>query len=361
MDERIYEVVVFGATGFTGRLVCKELDRQQVRFAIAGRDRLKLQQLSDALASRPAFFAVGLDDPTGLRELAAKGRVLLSCAGPFEVAGPPVLEAALSAGTHWLDITGEYRFMDQTWRRDGAARDRGVVLVNAVGMDVIPTDVAAALASEGLEDVEWLRIGLAARGGFSRGTLQSALNVVGSGGMAVLEGRRVSEPAFKDAWEAPFPPPLGPRRCLSMPLADIVTAPRTTGCRNLRVYARGLDLPPSLAPVLGRSLKIMGTRPVGALARLLVRFAPEGPNEDVQESGGFTVVAEAVSSSGRRRRAWVRGPEAYRFTAIAATLCARMAAAPGYDRRGALTPVQAFGARTLVEALSPYGVEVGTE
>ncbi len=361
MTQRAFDVVVYGATGFTGRLVCRELDRQGTRFAVGGRDRAKLEQLAASLASTPPVFAAGIDDAAGLRAFAEPGRVLLSCAGPFEQMGPPVLDAALAAGTHWLDITGEHTFMDQTWARDAEARERGVALVNAVGMDVIPTDVVAALASEGLEDVDWLRIAIAPKGGFSRGTLRSAVGVVGSGGMAILDGKRVYEPALGDVWEAPFPPPLGPRHCLSLPLADIVTAPRTTGCRNLRIYGRGPELPPGVAPLAGRALKLLGSGPGRLLARAAVRLAPEGPSAEVQEAGGFMVVAEAVSSAGRRRRAWMKGPEAYGFTAIASVLCARMAASDGFDKRGTFSPVQAFGAHALVEALRPRGVEVGVD
>ncbi|MFN7135212.1 MAG: hypothetical protein ACK4N5_24265, partial [Myxococcales bacterium] len=232
-------------------------------------------------------------------------------------------------------------------------------LVNAVGMDVIPTDVVAALASEGLPDVLDLKIAIAVKGSLSRGTLRSAAGVVGSGGMAVVDGRRVREPALGEAWDAPFPPPLGTQRCLSLPLADLVTAPRTTGCRNLRVYGRLVPLPLPVARLTGHALRVLGAGPARAVIDRLAAVLPEGPGEEVRRTGGFTVVAEARSRGGTTRRAWMTGPEPYLFSGISAALCAKWAAEPSFDKVGALSPVQAFGAHRLRDALAAQGVTTG--
>ena len=139
MSEPDFDVVVYGATGFTGRLVCTELARRQVRFAIAGRDRARLTALSASLLKDPPHvIEAPLDDAARLQAAVARGKVVLACAGPFARLGAPVRDAALAAGRHYLDITGEANYMLETHTHDAAARKRGVALVNAVGFDVVP-------------------------------------------------------------------------------------------------------------------------------------------------------------------------------------------------------------------------------
>ena len=115
-------VVVYGATGFTGRLVCSELQRRNVPFAVAGRDRAKLTALSASLTTaRPEVLVAPLDDRAALEQAIARGRVVLACAGPFARMGEPVREAALAARRHYLDITGE----SELHAGDVRARRRG--------------------------------------------------------------------------------------------------------------------------------------------------------------------------------------------------------------------------------------------
>src|SRR5262245_14346600 len=137
------DVVVYGATGYTGRLICAELKKQKVPFVISGRDEGKLRLLKTTLALDAPILAAALDDAAALRKMAESARVVLDCAGPFVKWGKPVQDAALAAGRHFLDITGEQTYMRPTFARDAEARARGVALINAVGFDVVPTDCAA--------------------------------------------------------------------------------------------------------------------------------------------------------------------------------------------------------------------------
>src|SRR4051812_13953515 len=95
-------IVVYGATGYTGRLVCAELARRGASFAVAGRDAGKLEKLARSLAAEPEIVVAGLE-PDELLRMAERGRVILDCAGPFARYGRPVQDAALAAGRHFLD------------------------------------------------------------------------------------------------------------------------------------------------------------------------------------------------------------------------------------------------------------------
>ena len=253
-------IVVFGATGYTGRLICAELDRRGTRFVAAARDRKKLEQLVAGL-SRPVEIEVAsVDDPASLRRMCGRARVVLDCVGPFARWGRAVQDAALDERRHFLDITGEAPYMLATAERDREAKARGVALVNAVGFDVVPTDAAAVLASEAAgAPVTRLRIAFANLGSRpSQGTTRSMLEHMREGGLAFLDGAYVQEPVGADHWEVPFAQPAGPRLCVSIPWGDLATAPRSTGARSVRTYlsmpraqARALPLMNALGPLTG--------------------------------------------------------------------------------------------------------------
>src|SRR3954471_8151127 len=103
-------ITVYGATGYTGRLVCAELARKKIPFVIAGRDEKKLRTLAQ-YCGNPEIIVAPLDDAAALQKMAASGKVIIDCAGPFVIMGRPVQDAALAAGSHFLDITGEIKYM----------------------------------------------------------------------------------------------------------------------------------------------------------------------------------------------------------------------------------------------------------
>ena len=107
-------ITVYGATGYTGKLVAAELASREVPFIVAGRNREKLEALADRLdgpGGKPESHAVATTDPRGLKELFARSGAVIACAGPFSLHGEPVLAAAVEAGTHYLDTTGEQPFV----------------------------------------------------------------------------------------------------------------------------------------------------------------------------------------------------------------------------------------------------------
>lgn len=372
---RDYPIVVFGATGFTGRLTCIELQRSEAaspgtpdvrtdtRFAIAGRQRDKLLALQEELARTgpaPDVIVADVDDAASLARMAASAQVLLDCVGPFSVYGPRVQDAALAAGTHFLDISGEYSYMLATYRRHAEAERRGVVLVNGVGFDVIPTDAAAALSAEALREgtgraPRRVRIAFSMQAArLSRGTMRSMLRQASTGGLGGASyqgGLWVEEPVAKEIWDAPLPAPAGVQACVSVPWGDVATAPRTTAAGDVRVF---VAVPRRAAELLRHAAPLLRLSSLPVVRDLLERgidLLPEGPRPDERARSGGAVYAEAEGEGGRRAGVWVRTGDGYAFTAASAALCARLCARPGFDRRGALTPSQAFGARALLDGL----------
>src|SRR6185436_14917854 len=138
-------IVVYGATGFTGTLVAHELRRRGLEMVLAGRSAEKLARLAEAVGGATAR-SVPLDDPAALRSLLADAAAVIDCAGPFVRYGEPVARAAVEAGTHYVDTTGEQPYMQLRHERyDAAARAAGVALVPAMGFDYVPGDLLAHL------------------------------------------------------------------------------------------------------------------------------------------------------------------------------------------------------------------------
>jgi short subunit dehydrogenase-like uncharacterized protein len=351
-------ILVYAATGFTGALVCEELDRQGVSFAIGGRDPDRLARLAARLKTRPRVFVAGVDDTARLRQAAAAARVLVSCAGPFVRYGRQVQDVALAEGAHWLDTSGEWPHLCASFERDQEARAAGVALVGAVGVDVVPSDIAAFLASEGMEAPS-LRIAVgSAFGGTSQGTTRSTVEVVARGGRVVVSGQLVEEPIGARRWEVRMPEPFGICVAVSAPLPDLATAPRTTGAKSVVAFQ-----PPSALRdrVLERApwiVKLAGTRLVHAALDRLVGLSSDGPDATARTKSRYAAVVEATSVTGERRVAEATSGDGYELTASIVAWCARKAADPSFDKRGALSPVQAFGARELLEALTPAGLRV---
>jgi short subunit dehydrogenase-like uncharacterized protein len=154
MNERDFDVVVFGATGVTGRQVAAYLAERTAgdgaRWAAAGRNPDKLERvLGEAGVTAPATIVADLDDPASLAEMASRARVVLNLCGPYTLHGRPVIEACVANGAHYVDLTGEIPFVRQMIDAfDARAVEAGVKVVQVCGFEALPPDLAVALAAE---------------------------------------------------------------------------------------------------------------------------------------------------------------------------------------------------------------------
>lgn len=365
MSRRV-PIVLYGATGYTGRLMAAELARREIPMLLAGRSRDKLEALSATLPTKPQVLVADASDPASLQGMAARGQAVLSAAGPFASLGPPVQEACLKAGSHFLDITGETPYMLDTWSRDSRWREAGLAAVNAVGFDVVPTDVAAWLAADGLDRVDELDIAIWVGGEFgaSQGTQRSLVNMLGSESQGYEDGQWRPTPAGSFTREMDFGGRVGPRSVLFVPIGDIATAPRTTGARTVRTYFAVKS--PTQAKIGGGIMRLsgvgivrqaLGSGPAQRLLASLVARGEEGPSDERRAAARFAVVAEA-RGAGQTRTVRLTGKDPYGLTAVTSVEIARRVAA-GPPRTGALSPSQAIGdVRSFLPTLSAFGVDI---
>jgi short subunit dehydrogenase-like uncharacterized protein len=359
-------IVLFGATGYTGRLVAQALVDRGARPVLAGRNPDSLNELAEELdAGGLETRAADVGRPETVAELVAKGDVLVSTVGPFQRFGDAALEAAVDSGAHYIDSTGEPPFIRRVFEEWGPrAEGAGCGLVTAFGYDYVPGNLAGALALEQAGDAATkVSIGyfMTGRGSTkeaaSGGTLASLAGVVFERGFAYRDGRIVDErPARRvRAFEAGGKD----RVAVSLGTSEHFTLSRVhPSLREVDAYLGWFG--PASRPMQAFSLvgELPGVRAgVGAVAGRLVKGSSGGPDAEERSKTGSLVVADAEDANGEvLAHVEVRGPNGYTFTGDVIAWGAMHAAAHGLEGSGALGPVDGFGLRTLEAGCAEVGL-----
>lgn len=356
-------VAVFGATGFTGRLVLDELRARGVATRAIGRSAARLGSVAGVWHSAPV--APPLEtceadalDPASVRRALEGADVVIATAGPFSVFGRTCVDAAVELGIHYLDSTGEQPFvMDCQQRLNAAAQAAGTSVINAMAYEVAPADLAASIAAQGLRDVQDVVIAYDVESdASSRGTRLSILQVAQQGGWRWQGGKFVRElPGDVRGWIR-FPEPPGRRRCASIPGAENLTVPRHVQTQRCSTF---WSMPPGQLAALAVGRKalpwLLGTA-AGDTIRKRAAAGPAGPSER-ERSKRFTILVEAYGPE-RFRRVTLRGRDLYGLSgACLAEAARRLLSGEGLiDAAGVLAPAQRFEARPFLAALAAHGL-----
>jgi short subunit dehydrogenase-like uncharacterized protein len=357
-------IAVYGATGFTGGLIARELQRAGADFLIAGRNRAKLEALSGELGGVPVAVA-SVDDRAGLREMLEPCSAVVACAGPFTLHGEPVVAAAAETGTHYLDTTGEQAFMRMVFdRHGGTAAGKGAALVSGMGFDYAPGDLIAALTADGMGPLEEIVVAYCVHGfAPTHGTALSGLEIMRGGDVVWADGSWRPAPRSADGGRWRFPEPIGEQRMLRYPAGEQVTVPRHVETARVRTLLNGMVVPPRLMPLAVASSPLLGLAmrtPLRGAMGALIRRLPAAPGERAREAARFTISCEARGRSGARRGT-VIGNDVYGLTAVSLAHGALLCADPAYDRSGALAPTEAFDPASFFAALAGCGVSTEVE
>jgi short subunit dehydrogenase-like uncharacterized protein len=404
MSDKDLDVVVFGATGVTGRQVAAYLaERAQetgIRWAPAARDASKLANvLGEVGVSVPETIAADVGDARSLAAMAARTRVLLNLVGPYTRFGRPVIEACVAAGTHYADLTGEIPFVRAIIDEfDAAAAAAGVKLVQVAGFEALPPDLAVMLARETArarwkEDLASVDLDVTftpppgmprPSDGMSGGTLQSMFAVTGSENVQLLTdpAALIVDPLPAAAVRRTSPIALAPRRradgAVIAPMAPAAfinpaviqrSAYLTTSLQERAVepfrYREGLALTGGIATLplrwgvagalsasqvglrgLSRATPKLRRRVGGTLARI-VPGSGFGPAADRLEGWRWKIEVRAASTGGHLVEVTVdaHGHPGYLATARMLGELGMLLAEDGAtrERAGCLTPAVALG------------------
>lgn len=337
--------MLYGATGYTGRLTAELARQRGLEPILAGRTASTLEPLARTLSVESRVF--DLEDPARLREALRGVTAVLHMAGPFSATAVPMLDACLATGCHYLDISGEVATFEALYARHEQAARAGVVLMPGVGFDVVPTDCMAAMLHAALPDATELELGFIGLGATpSPGTTKGWIEGLGRSGLVRSGGRLVEEPIGARTRRVAFP--SREARCIAVPLADVVSAHVSTGIANIAVYVAvpeaarlGIGLLASARPLLGRP-------PVQRTLQRLVALAVKGPNEAARRASRSEVWGEVRNRTGSVVSAALSTPDGYTLTADASLRCLERVLS-GSVGPGATTPAKALGSEFILQ------------
>jgi len=335
-------LLLYGANGYTGRLILEAAVGRGLPVTVAGRRREAIEPL--AREKGLPFEVFALDEaPRRLAERVSGHGALLLAAGPFSRTSPPVLAACLKARVPYLDITGEIGVFEAVFARHAEAVKAGVPLLPGVGFDVVPSDCLAAALAAALPGA--VRLLLAFRGfGISAGTARTMLEGLPRGGVARVDGRLVAVPVAWKSRTVPFPD--RPRLAVTIPWGDLSTAYRSTGIPNIETY---MAMAPARVSALRWArplLPLAGLAPLQALLSAWVKRGVSGPTDEERARERSLLWGRVEDGEGRAVEGTVETLEGYTLTAETATLAAEKVLR-GSVRPGAWTPSRAFGLRCL--------------
>jgi short subunit dehydrogenase-like uncharacterized protein len=299
--------MIYGATGFTGRLVAREAVALGERPVLAGRSAEKVRPVADELGL--PWVAFDLDDrPAAVAALRGVELVLLA-AGPFDGLAQPMMDACLEAGTHYADLDNELPVFQAAEARDARARERGVAIVPGVGFGTIATGSLIKRVVEAVPDANRLECALhIATTGAGAGTGESVVAGMRMGGRVRRGGRLVAHPLGAGGREIAFADRS--RRASPVPTGDLEAAWMDTHIPDIVVYGTGLP---------GGALQRAG---IAILRRLLwigpVRRAASAVREGRDGDTRCQAWAAATNARGETVEARLETGEGFAFTAAAA-------------------------------------------
>jgi short subunit dehydrogenase-like uncharacterized protein len=358
-------IVVFGATGYTGRLTAEALVARGARPVLAARDAVKLGKLADDLGGDLDTQIADVDRPESVASLVEEGDVLVATVGPFVRWGDAAAQAAIAKRAHYLDSTGEPPFISKVFEHYGPqAQAAGIGMLTAFGYDWVPGNLAGGLALRDAGpaavrvDTGYFNTGPARPSG---GTTASLAGVVAEPSFAFRDGAlRAVRSADR---HRTFTIRGRERPAVTVGSSEHFTLPRLNdGLREVNSYL-GWFGPMSRVVQAGSLLgagmfKIPGSRELyGRVVKRYVRGSTGGPDAEQRSKTGSHVVAEAFDAGGAKlSEVQVTGIDAYTFTAGILAWGAERAATGGLRGSGALGPVDGLGLDELETGCREVGL-----
>ncbi|PHX41594.1 hypothetical protein AO263_21745 [Pseudomonas sp. NZIPFR-PS5] len=307
-------LLIYGATGYTGRMAAERAKAQGLVFEIAGRNRHQIEALAAQLGVPYRVF-----DADGIAAASLSGiSVLLNFAGPFAHTAEPLMRACIHAGVDYLDITAEINVYRLAERLGAEAFAQGVMLLPGVGWDVVPTDALALHVARRVDQPRSLRIALQVPGSMSRGSAKSVSEIIGAGVLARVAGELVATP---DAPPRQFDFGQGPLLCVPLSFGELVTAWHASAIPDIRMYVH----------LSGEAF------PEGDLSLL-----PDGPDAAARDAHRARAAVEITGADGSIAGSVIETVNGYTYTPLAAVEAARRVLG-GERRRGFTAPSQVFG------------------
>jgi short subunit dehydrogenase-like uncharacterized protein len=306
-------LLVYGATGYTGRLVVERAVEVGLDVTVAGRDPGRVGELADALGTEARAFDV--DDADAVREALKDAICLLNVAGPFRNTAHQLMDACIEAGVHYLDTSAEFATFALAESKDHEAVRAGVMVMSGTGWDVVPSDCLALHTARRVPGAEKITIALRVTGGFSRGSLASSAGIEKLGTLVRRSGELTR---LETAETRSFDFGGGPEDCVPASMGDLITGRKTTGIGDIEVF-------------LGTDAGFPAADDTTA-----------GPTAEERDRGRYLAFTEVTGRDGQVARSLIDTPTGYTFTQLSSVEIARRVL-DGRFITGFQTPASVYG------------------
>lgn len=337
--------MLYGANGFTGKLIIKEALRLGLKPILSGRNREAIIGLAQQY--QLPYRLADLSDAYQLNKILEDVPVVLHAAGPFRFTAQPMIEACLKSKTHYVDITGEIGVFQQAHQYDEAAKECGIMLLPGAGFDVVPTDCLALHLKNLLPDAHSLKLAFVTNGGgVSRGTAKSIVEKLGEPGAVRERGIIKAQPLGDKGKTIDFGPLQ--KFAISAPLGDVFTAYYSTGIPNIECYT-GISKKAYYFLKFQKLFNpLLRTPAVRQFIRMQINKRPEGPNKEQRKKSKSYFWGEVQNKTGKTIQARMSSTGGYSFTAHSSVLIVQKILNQNF-KPGFQTPASAYGENLVLE------------
>lgn len=330
--------MIYGAYGYTGKLMIREALKKGKKPIIAGRDDKKLYKFSQDYDLKYKYFELNDID-----EIAANLEdidVIYNLAGPYSQTSDNIIQACIKSKTHYLDLAGEIEIYENAFSYNSQALANNIAIICGAGFNVVATESAAALASSMIDNCDTIEVAMAALTSPSYGTFSQTMEILPKGGKTIVNGEYVNSAIGSERKFISY----GDLNLMSytVPMGELPVIKRSCEANNIKVY---LSLSKPLSTTFDffhDSISKFSSKRYGKV--ILKKFAKhfiKGPTIRQNMNENAYVWATAASKTGAKAEIVISTPEAYYFTVKVGVKIVEELMSGNYS--GALTPVQAFG------------------
>jgi len=343
-NKKAEDWLIYGATGYTGRLIAIEALKRGLRPTLAGRNAEKVAAIAEQMNLPWTSFSV--NDEDAVRQALKDKSLVLSVAGPFSSTAYQMMDACIDTGCHYLDVTGEIDVFELAASKSKAAKKAGVTLLPGVGFDVVPSDCLAAHTAARSKNPASLTLAIKSGGFASRGTAKTGIEGLGKGTAVRRNGKIEYVKAGSLLRDFDFG--NGPEKYVGLSWGDVSTAYYSTRIADIDVYFP-YDGPIKSMTKISRHMGLLvGMRFVQNFLKKQVDKIPAGPTSQQRAGAGSILRAEVTDENGSIFISQLSTPNGYSLTAQSAVLCCMKIMAGGVEH-GFKTPSLAFGVALLNE------------
>jgi len=284
-------LLIYGATGYTGKIIAARAKELNLDFEIAAREEDTVKVLANQL--NVPYHVFNVDDEKSWQKALANKFVLINAAGPFQFTAEQAIEACLKAGVHYVDISAELETYKLAESLDSEAKLAKIQLLSGAGL-FVSYDALAVHLSKLVSEPQELKVGFRHYGGFSKGSILSSKNIADLGVLVrkdreIIENKNPKNKVFSFGNEA--------IECIPTPLGGILLTYKSTGIPNIEEYF---------------SLKL----PAVDRPDLTAENLPDGPSEEERASGRNGLSAEMTGKNGKVVKAYIDAPSGYSLTPL---------------------------------------------